>query len=138
MNALIAHDPTTGLRRGPVRWPDGTPPPPFGCRRCGHDTAVHGAGAHQWERPTNPQILARMRARRRARAEERRLTRVYVAFCRAAFARDVQEATRCDEMAHNSVGAETFCTQDDPDHDGLCDDGEGFLWLGVRNEERGQ
>ncbi|MFB7359619.1 hypothetical protein [Streptomyces gardneri] len=66
-------DAATGMLRGPIRHPDGQPPVPFGCRRCG--TARHhhgrswikGAGMHRWEQPTRAQILARMRARRAAR-----------------------------------------------------------------------
>ncbi|MET8609726.1 hypothetical protein [Streptomyces misionensis] len=66
--SLVTRDPETGLRRGPVRWPDGTPPAPFGCRWCGHQPNAHGGyGAHRWERPTRAQILARMRARALAR-----------------------------------------------------------------------
>lgn len=84
ITTLVTRDADTGLRRGPVRWPDGNPPPPFGCRRCGHDQPRHGAGVHRWERPTNAQVLARMHARRRARAEERRLAKVLVEFSRAA------------------------------------------------------
>ncbi|WP_329307009.1 hypothetical protein OG322_26165 [Streptomyces sp. NBC_01260] len=60
--AFVSADPVTGLRRGPIRWPDGTPPPPFGCRWCGHDPAMHGMGAHSWERPTDAQMVARMKA----------------------------------------------------------------------------
>lgn len=67
---LVTRDPATGLRRNPIRHPDGQPPTPFGCRRCGNPQGSHGrsyiagAGIHTWERPTNAQILARMRARR--------------------------------------------------------------------------
>ncbi|WP_063754222.1 MULTISPECIES: hypothetical protein [unclassified Streptomyces] len=48
-------------------------PSPFGCRWCGEQAAHHGSryvrsrGMHAWERPTNTQILARMRARRERR-----------------------------------------------------------------------
>lgn len=70
---LVTRDPATGLRRNPIRHPDGQPPDPFGCRWCGTPQYHHGrsynagAGMHGWERPTNAQILARMRARRAAR-----------------------------------------------------------------------
>lgn len=81
---------TCGLRHGQVRHPDGTPPPPYGCRWCGIDRAEHrarrtaAAGLHVWERPTRAQILARMRARRAARAEARRLAAIETVFSRAA------------------------------------------------------
>ncbi|MFB7845484.1 hypothetical protein ACFC34_00410 [Streptomyces sp. NPDC056053] len=45
-------------------------PTPYGCRWCGDAHGNHGlsyvrsAGFHAWERPTDTQILARMRARR--------------------------------------------------------------------------
>ncbi|SOE31708.1 hypothetical protein [Streptomyces sp. OK228] len=83
-------DETTGMQRGPIRWPDGTPPTPYGCRWCGIDHAEHrdrrtaAAGLHTWQRPTNAQILARMRARRAVCAEARRLAAVLVAFERGA------------------------------------------------------
>lgn len=47
---------------------------PGGCRHCGIPEHQHyqqwtkAAGWHPWEPPTNPQILARMQARRAARA----------------------------------------------------------------------
>ncbi|MER7835290.1 hypothetical protein ABTY98_05105 [Streptomyces sp. NPDC096040] len=81
---------TCGLHHGQVRHPDGTPPTPYGCRWCGIDPAEHrarrtaAAGLHTWARPTRAQILARMRARRAARAEARRLAAVLVAFERGA------------------------------------------------------
>lgn len=71
---LVTRDPATGLRRGPIRYPDGQPPTPFGCRWCGTHRHHHGRswsparGMHAWERPTDAQILARMQARRAARA----------------------------------------------------------------------
>jgi len=76
--SLVTRDPATGLRRGPVRFPDGNPPPPNGCRWCGIEQRHHGrqqiasAGLHAWERPTNTQLLARMKARRKNRATARR------------------------------------------------------------------
>lgn len=66
-------DPNTGMLHGYVRWPDGKPPTPYGCRWCGTEKGGHGRrwlpgrGIHVWERPTDRQILDRMRARRRAR-----------------------------------------------------------------------
>lgn len=63
----------TGLLYGHVRYPDGQPPTPYGCRWCGDERHHHGRqylrgrGGHGWEPPTDAQILARMRARRRAR-----------------------------------------------------------------------
>lgn len=71
--SLVTRDPTTGLRRSAVRFPDGRPPTPFGCRWCGDEAHHHGRqylpgrGGHGWERPTNAQILARMKARRALR-----------------------------------------------------------------------
>jgi len=50
------------------------PPNPFGCRWCGLPDP-HGqyytrsVGMHSWERPTNAQIKARMRARRANRKD---------------------------------------------------------------------
>lgn len=70
---LVTRDPATGLRRNPIRYRDGHPPVPSGCRWCGAAERVHGqrwkssAGWHTWEQPTSAQILARMRARRTAR-----------------------------------------------------------------------
>lgn len=49
------------------------PPIPSGCRWCGDEQFHHGlqwvpsVGMHQYEHPTNAQILARMKARRSAR-----------------------------------------------------------------------
>lgn len=43
---------------------------PFGCRWCGVDHSSHGqrwtegVGVHEWEQPTQPMILDRMRTRR--------------------------------------------------------------------------
>jgi hypothetical protein len=66
-------DVATGLLHGHVRWPDGQPPTPFGCRWRGEQQHHHGRqylrgkAMHSWARPTDEQILARMRARRKAR-----------------------------------------------------------------------
>jgi len=71
--SLVTRDPATGLRRGPIIYPDGRPPVPSGCRWCGAGQYGHarrhapGHGWHTWEQPTDAQILARMRARRNAR-----------------------------------------------------------------------
>lgn len=67
-------DETTGMIRGRIRWPDGKPPTPFGCRWCGYSSDWHGFSmfmprgrSHGFMRPTNAQIKARMLARRKAR-----------------------------------------------------------------------
>jgi len=71
--SLVTRDPATGLRRNPIRYRDGHPPIPSGCRWCGAGQSGHAQqwkpthGWHTWEQPTQAQILARMRARRRAR-----------------------------------------------------------------------
>ncbi|WP_086780217.1 hypothetical protein [Streptomyces griseus] len=123
ITTLVTRDRTTGLRRGPIRWPDGTPPPPFGCRRCGHDQQVHGGAGHRWERPTGAQIFARMTARRRTRvqaaAEGLRLDPGYQWIAHTATS---TPPARCDAMNHDSVGNERFCQLDeghgpDEDHD---------------------
>lgn len=69
--SFVTRDPATGLRHGGIRWPHGTVPTPFGCRWCGAERGSHGwmwiprfPQLHRWERPTNAQILARMKARR--------------------------------------------------------------------------
>lgn len=84
-------DPESGMLHGPVRFPDGNPPLPHGCRWCGRPTYQHGArdwiasvGPHDWTRPTPAQTVARMKARRAARAEARRLASDSVEFERAA------------------------------------------------------
>jgi hypothetical protein len=70
MSDLVTRDPATGLRRNPIRHPDGQPPTPFGCRWCGTEQGGHGSrwvasrGMHRWERPTSVQMLARMKTRR--------------------------------------------------------------------------
>ncbi|WP_372352601.1 hypothetical protein [Streptomyces sp. KL116D] len=74
LSALLAPTqvlPATSAVR--IRWPDGRPPIPFGCRWCGIEHSGHGRryhtarGGHSWEQPTQAQILARMKARRAAR-----------------------------------------------------------------------
>ncbi|MFJ9128879.1 hypothetical protein ACIRJS_32735 [Streptomyces sp. NPDC102340] len=66
-------DAATGMLHGHIRWPDGSPATPFGCRWCGGTQSGHGRrwlpgrGMHAWARPTEAQILARMKARREAR-----------------------------------------------------------------------
>ncbi|MFI0929675.1 hypothetical protein ACH4TP_37990 [Streptomyces sp. NPDC021012] len=71
--SLVTRDPVTGLRRDPIVYPNGQPPTPYGCRWCGTEQSGHGrrwkpsVGVHWWAEPTRAQILARMRARRRAR-----------------------------------------------------------------------
>jgi hypothetical protein len=74
--AMLPHrDEVTGIGYGNVRWPEGRPPTPFGCRWCGINQRSHpfgptwmrGRGMHQWEQPTQAQIKARMLARRNAR-----------------------------------------------------------------------
>jgi len=96
---LLLRDPATGLRRGPIRYPDGNPPAPGGCRWCGAAPSQHygqtwaaSAGWHTWEQPTAAQTLARMRARRAARARDRH--RAAVAFVRAAGLVGPSEARR--------------------------------------------
>lgn len=155
-SSLVTRDLVTGLRRGTIRYPDGKPPAPYGCRWCGVQQSGHGtrwsaaARLHRWAPPTSAQILARMKARQTARKAARdpftRLTSLGQAAALHlaqtlgwdAGTVETSRPDRCEEMRHNSVGSETFCALEDPDHDGLCDDGEGFTWLGVRNEERGQ
>lgn len=45
-------------------------PTPFACSECGYEERAHGmvftaaAGLHQWKRPSNEMIHARMKARR--------------------------------------------------------------------------
>ena len=79
---LVTRDPTTGLRRNGIRYRDGNPPIPSGCRWCGISERYHGQrwvpshSWHKWEQPTPAQILARMKARRAARpADTTRSTR---------------------------------------------------------------
>lgn len=72
--SFVSRDPVTGMRHGGIRWPHGTTPTPFGCRWCGDEQHHHGRQwtprfeqGHYWVRPTNAQILKRMKARREAR-----------------------------------------------------------------------
>ncbi|MEU0275952.1 hypothetical protein [Streptomyces sp. NPDC006307] len=66
--SLITRDEATGLRRGFIRYPDGSPPELDGCRWCGTPHETHGlrwsdaASWHQWARPTHAQVEARARA----------------------------------------------------------------------------
>jgi hypothetical protein len=66
-------DPETGMVHGLIRHPDGRPPTPSGCRWCGAPQHGHfrrflpRRGFHAWTAPMQKQILARMKARRRAR-----------------------------------------------------------------------
>ncbi|UDM00030.1 hypothetical protein [Streptomyces longhuiensis] len=66
-------DVITGVLHGHIRWPNGRPPTPSGCRWCGTEQSGHGRrwtpghGIHAWMQPTQAQILARMKARRAAR-----------------------------------------------------------------------
>ncbi|MFF3096744.1 hypothetical protein [Streptomyces cyaneofuscatus] len=108
MTTLVSRDPRTGLRHGPVRWPDGSPPPPYGCRRCGYDSPLHGASGHRYELPTRAQVAARLAA-----LSTSRTARIVGGF---------PKAPACDAMNHNSVGSERFCELDarhgpDEDHD---------------------
>lgn len=135
-----------GLRHGPIRFPDGSPPPPHGCRWCGRPTWMHGMG-EEWTRPTPAQTIARMQARRKARAETRRLARVLTSFdlgslfvgpCerrrrrRAELAQTPPPAPPrpvvCDEMNHDGRGHETFCQEDRDDGHETHDDGHGTTW----------
>jgi hypothetical protein len=110
MTTLPIADPATGLRRGPIRHPDGRPPLPSGCRWCGVEPGKHYGGAwvprkgwHQWVRPTSAQILARMRARRAAHEEARRLDAVETAFSRAAGLVGPAERRRRDRPARHQL-----------------------------------
>lgn len=66
-------DPETGMLRGLIHFPDGSPPDPSACRWCGQPQGTHGQwwrpgkGYHQYETPTQAQMKARMVARRNAR-----------------------------------------------------------------------
>lgn len=66
--ALITRDEVTGRRRSTIRFPDGSPPRPSGCRWCGSAEDTHGvrwsdaAGFHAWAAPTAAQTEARILA----------------------------------------------------------------------------
>lgn len=130
---LLLVDAGSRLRHGPVRFPDGSPPPPHGCRWCGRPTYRHGArdwissvGTHGWTRPTPAQTLARMKARRAVRAEARRVARLLAT---APAAVPVGGRRRvCDEMNHDGRGRETFCQEDPDDSHAVHDDGHGTTW----------
>lgn len=70
---FLYRDCDTGMAHGNVRWPEGQPPTPFGCRWCGTERRFHGRrnlrgrNSHLWTQPTQAQIKARMLARRNAR-----------------------------------------------------------------------
>lgn len=118
MTALLKVDASTGLRRSPVRHPDGSPPPSDGCRWCGTGFWHHrmplyagSVGLHEWARPTQAQVAARGKARKAARVPFR-----------------VRLRASCDAMNHDSVGNERFCEIEDPDHDEDHDAGDGLTW----------
>jgi hypothetical protein len=74
---LVTRDPATGLRCTPTTWTQtGQPPPPDGCRWCGHERRGHATawkpsvGMHKWAAPTGAQRLARMKARRAQRTRK--------------------------------------------------------------------
>ncbi|MEZ7004998.1 hypothetical protein [Streptomyces sp. AD55] len=75
---LPTRHPATGLRTSPIRYPNGRPPIPSGCRWCGIPQQEHSirhsrsVGWHGWTAPTTAQTLARMRARRAATDAARR------------------------------------------------------------------
>jgi hypothetical protein len=71
-NYLPLTDPVTGTRHGYIRYRDGNPPTPFGCRWCGIDVDNHDGGSipgrpHTFTRPTCKQQKLRMIARRKNR-----------------------------------------------------------------------
>ncbi|MFB6961866.1 hypothetical protein ACFCYB_34010 [Streptomyces sp. NPDC056309] len=115
MSHLLTVDPGTGLRRSAIRFPDGEPPLPDGCRWCGATFLGHGSkrwaasqGWHRWAEPTEAQTAARQAARKAAPP--------------------VPARTRCDAMNHNSIGSEVFCEIEDPDHEEDHDAGDGITW----------
>lgn len=71
-SGFLYRDCDTGMAHGNIRWPDGQPPAPYGCRWCGAEQRYHGRrsllgrASHAWEQPTQRQIKARMLARRNA------------------------------------------------------------------------
>lgn len=72
-NYLTRTDPVTGMRHGYIRYRDGHPPTPFGCRWCGIASDQHWGGGcipgrpHNFAMPTPTQIKLRMIARRKNR-----------------------------------------------------------------------
>ncbi|MGA5202732.1 hypothetical protein [Streptomyces variegatus] len=112
-------DPATGMRRGPVRHPNGKPPQVLGCRWCGEFHPGRNGWAlsvdlHEWTRPTDAQIEARRAAHGIAAEPEP--------------APAGAERTVCGAMTHNSVGQERFCEDEDPLHLDDHDDGDGYTW----------
>ena len=83
---LNLRDEATNMRRGVIRWPHGTSPTPFGCRWCGRQRGAHAnlwvpsVRWHTWVRPTDAQILARMRARRKIRNATRMIDRSHAQY----------------------------------------------------------
>lgn len=117
-------DATTGMLHGHIRWPEGQPPPPFGCRWCGTEHSGHGLrwmpgkGIHRWEQPTEAQIKARMLARRDGGADgiSRRITPLQAMradlvtdLVGLAPARDVDASYN---PAFNSIGLELTATRE--------------------------
>lgn len=103
--AFLTHDgsppsqPGAGLARVHHTTQEGTtvtvvrhyaPPTPYSCRWCGIAQQRHGRrwvqsqGVHGWEKPTSAQMLARMKARRTDRAEQKRRHALWLTFSRAA------------------------------------------------------
>ncbi|MER6976028.1 hypothetical protein [Streptomyces carpinensis] len=109
---LVTRDPVTGLRRGPIRFRDGNPPVPSGCRWCGLPESTHGrayiasAGMHTWERPTVAQVLARMRARAKAQREASRMAPIVAAFERGADLVGPSERRRRDRAEQTTPTSE--------------------------------
>ncbi|MBK3630302.1 hypothetical protein JHN59_37015 [Streptomyces sp. MBT49] len=108
-------DPTTGLRRGAIRHPNGTPPQVLGCRWCGEfhvgATAwVASAGLHEWTAPTETQVEARRAARG------------------IAYEPAPAGQAGCEAMTHNALGSERHCANEDPLHLDDHDDGCGDTW----------
>lgn len=87
-SGFLHRDLDTGMAHGNVRWPEGQPPAPFGCRWCGAEQRFHGRrnlrgrNSHGWVQPTQAQIKARMLARRNARKAVCRCPRDEDDYCR--------------------------------------------------------
>lgn len=68
---LLTRDANTGLMRSVIRFRDGSPPLPDGCRWCGIPEETHGdswsaaVAVHTWTQPTAAQVDARRAARLR-------------------------------------------------------------------------